>query len=124
MSAFVLVILAALPVTSTVCAADCDTPAKAISSDHASGVHCEETSPASDGPAIAPAAHDCGAHALPSDVALRPMSRTYLSTAAALLAIGIADTTLNPPSMTGSSIRYTRPRGSAPPTSLPLVLRI
>ena len=123
-SALVLVVLAALPVTSTVCAAVCDSPATAVSAHHASGANCEETSQSSDGPAIGPSAHDCSVHASVTETATTPVQRTDLNAAPHLLATALADATLNPPASTAASIDYRSPPGSASPTAIPLVLRV
>jgi hypothetical protein len=123
-SAVVLAVLAAVPLTRTVCAAVCDAPATAVSIHHASGNHCEEASPTSDGPAIAPSAHDCSAHASITETASPPVQRTDLNATPYLLSAAIADAIRNPPASATSPIDYRSPPGSAPPTTIPLVLRL
>lgn len=123
-SALVLVILAALPVMSTVCAAVCDSPAKTVSAHHASGTNCEETPPSSDGPAIGSSAHDCSVHSSVPETAVTPVQRTDLNAAPGLLMAAVAGATFSLPASIGSPIDYRSPPGSAPPTTIPLVLRV
>ena len=122
-SALVLVVLAALPVTSTVCAAVCDSPAEAVSAHHGSGTKCEETSRSSSEPAITPSAHDCSVHAFVQETATTPVQRADPNAAPGLVA-AIADAIFHPPASTASPIEYRSPPGSAPPTTIPLVLRV
>lgn len=124
MCALVLVVPAALPVTSTVCAAVCDSQGAAVSAHHASGAHCEETSPSSDAAAMGPRAHDCSVHAAVPETATPPLQRTHPNAAPGLPAAVIADAIFNPPTSTASPIDYRSPPGSAPPTTIPLVLRV
>jgi len=123
-SAVVLVVLAAVPVLSTLCSAGCDSPAEAVSAHHGSGANCAEASRSSGDPAIAPLPHDCAVHTAAAEVATMPVQRSHLSAAPGPLAAAIVETTFNPVVSVVSAIHCASPPGSAPASTIPLVLRV
>ena len=121
----VLVVLAALPVASTLCALECDSPAKATASHHASGAACEETAPSSDGPQISsPASHDCTSHQSVRDVATTVGPRTALSLPLIQLPSSAVHATQSLIASRALGTDYTSPPGTTPPTTIPVVLRV
>ena len=124
-SQIVLVVLAVLPVASTLCALECDSPAKARASHHGSGAPCEETAPSSNGPQISsPANHDCTSHLSVGDVATTVGQRTDLSVPLIQVPSSAADATQSLIASRALGTDYTSPPGKTPPTTIPLVLRV
>ena len=124
-SAVVIVLLAASPAASNVCATFCASPAKPASH-HGSATGCEETRDAPGGPQLsAPSAHDCSTH-LPSarQVATAAMARADVDHSPVLLERSARETELTLSLHADSSADYRSPPGSAPPTTTPLVLRV
>ena len=127
MSAFVLVILTALPVSGSVCALLCDAPeSSATAGHHGSAKDCEEPAPSSTGVQIRGVSErDCRTH----DTAIRQPSLTALEKANASvtsipLLANLVTTRLTAPLKGGAHFQNSSPPGTAPPTTKPLVLRI
>ena len=125
-SLVVLVVLIALPLSGTICAAVCDSTAKAGSGHHRSDKNCEDRAqPSTGGPLIKGVLqHDCSDH----DAAIRQAAssaaeRIFLQTHPAPLT-DLAALTFGSPAANGHSFAYTGPPGTAPPTTTPPVLRI
>ena len=124
-SVVVLVVLAALPVSGTLCALICDSAAKTASAHHGSDKDCADPPRPSNEPGIQGLSeHDCSNH----DAAVRPVATTAaeridLRTAPALFA-GLATFTLSSLPASALAFEYTSPPGTAPPTTTPLVLRV
>lgn len=127
MSAFVLVILTALPVSGSVCALLCDAAeSNATAGHHGSAKDCEEPAPSSTGVQIRGVSErDCSAH----DTAIRQASLTAAEKANASvisirLAANLVTIRLTAPLNGGADFQNSSPPGTAPPTTTPLVLRI
>jgi hypothetical protein len=120
----VLFVLAALPVGRTLCAIDCSA-STALATHHDSGQSCEQPAPASSGPQMDSDAPDrCGSH--DGDLAQVAATRTERVDSANSIAV-LVDAIGSGPvtSLDGlSPLDYTAPPGTAPPTTLPLVLRV
>ena len=123
----VLAILTALPVSGTLCAMRCDSPAQAtVSAHHGSGTNCEEPSPPSTGTQIRGVAEpDCTTH----DAAGRQATSTVAAradgvTGSVLLTTATDRAVRTAPIRVDSSFDYNAPPGKAPPSTTPLVLRV
>ena len=126
-SAFVLVILTALPVSGSVCALLCDAAkSNATAGHHGSAKDCEEPAPSSTGFQIRGVSeHDCSTH----DTAIRQASVTAAEKANASvtslpLVANLASVRFTAPLNGGAHFQNSSPPGTAPPTTTPLVLRI
>ena len=122
----VLVVLAALPLSGTICAMVCDSTAKAGSGHHGSDKNCEDRAQSSTGGPLIKGVlqHNCSDH----DVAIRQAAssaaeRILLQTHPAPLT-DLAALTFSSLAASGRSFAYTGPPGTAPPPTTPLVLRI
>jgi hypothetical protein len=120
----VLAILTALPVSGTVCAMLCDSSTKATASAH-HGTNCEEPSPPSTGTQIQGVAeHDCSTH----DAVVRQTSTTAMErgpgVASPPLAVAAVYATLRALPVFETAFAHSAPPGTAPPTTIPLVLRV
>ena len=126
-SAFVLVILTALPVSGGVCALLCDAAkSNATAGHHGSAKDCEEPAPSSTGVQIRGVSeHACSTH----DTAIRKASLTAAEKANASvtsipLVANLVEVSFTSPLSAGSYFQYSSPPGTAPLTATPLVLRI
>jgi hypothetical protein len=126
-SIVVLTILTALPVSGALCAVLCDSAAKATASaHHGSGIDCEEPRPPSTGTQIQGVSeHDCSTH----NAAVRQATSTVAVradgvTGSVLLATPTALAITTALIRVDSSFDYDAPPGTAPPTAIPLVLRV
>jgi hypothetical protein len=126
-SAFVVVILTALPVSGTVCALVCDAAKSNVTAGHhGSAKECEDAAPSPTGVQIRGVSeHDCSTH----DAAIREASLT----AAEKANTSVTPITTGPnavavrftaPLNGGAPFQNSSPPGTVPPTSTPLVLRI
>ena len=122
-----LLALTGLPVGGTLCAVACDSAPAQTTSHHGEGSKCEEPATPSTGPEISGrSAHDCSTH----DASMPQVATT---------APGRADLgAKSAPSVIGSpglgefvvlhdardSFGYTASSGTAPPTAIPVVLRV
>jgi hypothetical protein len=123
-SAIVIVVLAMLPVASNVCATFCESTAKAASAHHGSGTNCEQAA-APDGAAqLSAPPHDCSIHQTSvGQVGTAAKARADLGSSPVLLG-PIATTTFAISLNTHPGADYASPPGTAPPTTIPLVLRV
>jgi hypothetical protein len=122
-----LVALAALPVSGTVCALACESAAGAVVSHHSAGEACDEPAPPlQGGPQISgPPEHDCNTHdGLVRQPTLAPadrMNRTASSAPAVLAAVPFESGALP---VSSPPLDHSSPPGTAPVTTTPLVLRV
>lgn len=126
-SAFVLVIMTALPVSGSVCALLCDAAkSNATAGHHGSAKDCEEPAPSSTGFQIRGVSeHDCSTH----DTAIRQAFLTAAEKANASvtslpLVANLVTVRFTAPLNGGARFQNSSPPGTAPPTTTPLVLRI
>ena len=126
-SIVVLAVLTALPVSRTLCAMLCDSAAKATAAaHHGSGTNCEEPPRPSTGTQIQGVSeHDCSTH----DAAVRQATSTVAERADGVPGSLLLATPTSRAIATGlirvdSSFDYDAPPGTAPPTTIPLVLRV
>ena len=127
MSAFVLVVLTALPVSGSVCALLCDAAkSNATAGHHGSAKDCDEPAPSSTGVQIRGISeHDCSTH----DTAIRQASLTAaekatVSVTSIPLVANLVTVRSTVPLNGGAHLQNGSPPGTAPPTTTPLVLRI
>ena len=122
-----LLALTGLPVGVTLCAMACDSSSTQTASHHGNDPECEEPATPSPGPQIiGQSAHDCSTH----DASMRQVA-TMVAQRADLSAKS-APSVIDSPSLgefmvlheAKNSFDYTAPPGTAPPTAIPLVLRV
>jgi hypothetical protein len=123
-SAVVIVVLAMLPVASNLCATLCESPAKAASAHHGSGKGCEEAAAPDGAPQLSAPPHECGIHQTSvRQVGTAAKARADLGSSPVLLG-PIATSTFAVSLNTHLGAEYARPPGTAPPTTISLVLRV
>jgi hypothetical protein len=122
----VLTVLTALPVSGTVCAMVCDSPAKTAASHHGSGKNCEEPARPSTGVQLRGVSeHDCSTHdPAVRQVATTAAERADLTAPSSPLAVAVLHSTATVTTDSESIFDYSAPQGTAPPTTAPLVLRV
>ena len=121
----VLFVLAALPVGRTLCAVGCGVASAPPATHHGSGQSCERPAPPSSGPTVeGDAADRCGPHV--GDLTQIAATRTERGDSANSIAVFIdaIATGLITHRARLSTLDYTAPPGTAPPTTLPIVLRV
>jgi hypothetical protein len=125
-SVVVLVAFAWLPVSGTLCAMMCDSAAAAASTHHGSHQNCEEATRPSTSPQIEDAPdHDCGSHdAGIRQIASAASERVGLKPPAIVFALPAAHTSFSALPLNAPAIDDTSPPGTAPRTTIPLVLRV
>ena len=125
-SAFVLVILTALPVSGSVCALLCDaSKSNATAGHHGSAKDCEEPAPSSTGVQIRGVSeHDCSTHDAVRQASLTASERANASVTSIPLLANLVTVGFTLPLTTDSYLQHSSPPGTAPPTTTPLVLRI
>lgn len=123
-NAIVIVVLAMLPVANNVCATFCESTAKAASAHHGSGTSCEEAAAPDGAPQLSVPPHDCSIHqGSVGQVGTAAKARADLGSSQFLLG-PIATTTFAVSLNTHPGADYASPPGTAPPTTIPLVLRV
>ncbi len=125
-SAFVLVILTALPVSGSVCALLCDTAkSNATAGHHGSAKDCEEPAPSPAGVQIRGVSdHDCSTHDAVRQASLAAAEKANASVTSIPLLANLVTVGFTIPLNTGSYLQHSSPPGTAPPTTTPLVRRI
>lgn len=122
-----LLALTGLPVGGTLCAMACDSASTETASHHGNDPKCEEPATPSPGPQISgQSAHDCTTH----DASMRQVAT--MAAQRADLSAKSAPSVIDSPSLgefmvlheARDSFDYTAPPGTAPPTAIPLVLRV
>ncbi|HEU4891620.1 MAG TPA: hypothetical protein VFT47_08720 [Vicinamibacterales bacterium] len=124
-AAVVLFVLTALPVGRILCAVDCGFASTPQATHHASGQSCEQPAPPSSGPKVEGDAPDrCGSH--DGDLTQIAATRTERGDSASSSGVFIDAIATGPitPLARISPLDYTAPPGTAPPTTLPIVLRV
>jgi len=125
-SASVLVILTALPVSGSVCALLCDAArGPMMAGHHGAAKDCEEPASTSSAQIRGVSEHDCSRH----DPAIQKASlaaaeKTSASVTSIPLVANLVTVTFTAPFDAASDPQYASPPGTAPPTTTPLVLRI
>ena len=125
-SVVVLVLFTTLPVSGTLCALMCESAAAAASTHHGSDKNCEEVARPSTGVQIESASdHDCRNH----DAAVRQIASTVperveLKAAAIVFAFSAGHTSFSLLPLSSPAIDDASPPGTAPRTTIPLVLRV
>ena len=121
-----LLALTGLPVGATLCAIACDSASTQTASHHGKDPKCAEPAPPSSGSQISDqAAHDCSTHASMRQVATTPAERADLSAKTAPSVIGSPALGESAALHEGrDAFDYAVPRGTAPPTARPVVLRV
>ncbi len=122
-----LLALTGLPVGGTLCAVACDSVPTQTASHHSEGSKCEEPANPSTGPEISGRpAHDCSTHdASMPQIATTAPGRADLSAKSApsvLGSAGLGEFVVLHDSR--DSFDYTASSGTAPPTAIPVVLRV
>lgn len=123
----VLIVLAALPVSSALCAMVCDASAKTMSGHHhGAGKASEETAPSSNQVQLrSMSEHDCSTHdAVIRQTATTAAERADATAGSAPLMVSVSHATVTVPVVASSTPEYNAPPGTTPPTSTPLVLRV
>ena len=122
----VLIVLAALPVSSALCAVVCDASATMSGHHHGAGKASEETAPPSSQVQLRSVSeHDCNTH----DAVIRQTTTTAAERAdaaagSAPLMVSVSHATVTVPVVASSTAEYNAPPGTPPPTATPLVLRV
>ena len=126
MSAFVLVIVTALPVSGSVCALLCESQSNATAGHQGSAKDCDEAATSPIGVQIGGVSeHDCSS----DDTAIREASLTAAEKANASvtsipLVANVVTVRLSAPLHARAHFQNSSPPGTAPPTATPLVRRI
>lgn len=125
-SAFVLVILTALPVSGSVCALLCDAArGNMMAGHHGAAKDCEEPAPPSSAQIRGVSEHDCSRHDLAIQKAsLAAAEKTNARVTSIPFVASLVTVTFTAPFDVASDPQYASPPGTAPPTTTPLVLRI
>ena len=124
-SVVVLLVVAAVPLSRTVCAIACDSPTNAASAHHGSKQGCDEPTQPASGVRIQDVSHhDCAHHvAAVLQVATIASQRTHLP-AAPLVFANAGHTTHSSRIVSGSIFEHTYPPGTRPPATAPRILRV
>ena len=125
-SAFVLVILTALPVSGSVCALLCDAAkSNATAGHHGSAKDCEEPAPSPASVQIRGVSdHDCSTHDAVRQASLAAAGKANASVTSSPLLANLVKVEFTFRLNAGSYLQHSSPPGTAPPTTTPLVLRI
>src|SRR5687767_6118812 len=125
-SAVVLATLAALHVSGPVCAIVCDSSGQPAAAHHGAGKNCSEASRASTGVQLQGVSeHDCGNHeAAFGEAATTAVQRTTLHAASTPVLTPDGQARFSSLPISGAIFEDASPRGSAPPTARPLILRV
>ncbi len=122
----VLLVLAALPVSSTLCAMVCDASTQTMSGHHhGGGKATDEVASSSHAQFRGVSEHDCNTHdAVIRQTATTAAERADSTASSAPLMLSVPFATVAVHAVAASTAEYTPPPGTAPPTATPLVLRV
>lgn len=120
-----LLLLVAMPVSATLCGMLCDSAAQAAAAHHGSGKDCEQpVGPSDDLRMGGISAHDCSNHGSAVRQLATTPARGALAATSVPVAAPAAYAAFTPLPDFTSIFEYRSPPGAAPPTTIPLVLRV